>query len=122
MQSEGIDMAGIQFVSLVGIADWVAKNQVANAPTLCLNIVPLLQVAYLLPQRRPTYSTGRREQRKSVSRVFQCSRCWHLDVVQTGDVVGVRRQNDRDHGSVIEVIPMPRFPVWDNQSASSGIR
>jgi hypothetical protein len=34
----------VQFVSLVGSADWVATNQVRNATTLYLDIVSLLQL------------------------------------------------------------------------------
>jgi hypothetical protein len=47
MQAEGIDMAGINFVSLVETDDWVARKQVSNAPALFLDIVSVLQVAYL---------------------------------------------------------------------------
>jgi hypothetical protein len=39
MESDGIDIAGIKFLSLVGTADWVAENQVTNSPTLYLDIV-----------------------------------------------------------------------------------
>jgi hypothetical protein len=38
MQAEGIDMTGINFVSLVGIEDSVARGQVSNSPTLLLDI------------------------------------------------------------------------------------
>ena len=47
MQADGIDLAVINFVSLVGTEDWVARNQVSSSPALFLDIVLVVQVAYL---------------------------------------------------------------------------
>jgi hypothetical protein len=58
--------AGTNFVSLVGTEDWVARNQVSSSSTFFLDIVSVLEVAYLhitdqriqLPDKRSASLVG----------------------------------------------------------------
>jgi hypothetical protein len=118
MQSEGIDMAGIQFVSLVGTADWV---QVANVPTMYLDIVSLLRVAYLhSSDGRPQLADEKSAAQVGYASVLDAGISTSYKLVLPSVFAGKLTVTMTVS---LKILPgLASFPVWDTKSASSGIR
>jgi hypothetical protein len=121
MQSEGIDMARIQFASLVGTADWVATNQVANVPTMYLDIVSLLRVAYLhSSDGRPQLADEKSAAQVGYASVLDAGISTSYKLVLPSVFAG--KLTETMTVSLKSLPGLASFPVWDTKSASSGIR
>jgi hypothetical protein len=121
MESDGIDIAGIKFLSLVGTADWVAEHQGANVPTLFLDIVSLLQVAY-------SYSTDGRTQLADEKSAAQVGYLSVPDAAISNSYkmalpgVFAGKATETLTVSMKQLPGLPSYQSWDTHSATSGTR